>query len=170
MKSIVFNITPFELARWLERSSFAAAIRDSMWGFAILITLHVLALGIFLGTVMLVDLRLLRRGITGAPVSDLMQRILPWTRGAFGVMALSGVLLFCTEALKCYASNAFRIKLVLILLAGANAWYFHRKTYRRWREWKRTGPLPPLVKLAGILSLLLWVGAVAAGRAVGYNY
>ena len=53
-------MTPLEVARSLEHSSFAVAIRDSMWGFAILITVHVLALGMFLGTVMLVDLRLLR--------------------------------------------------------------------------------------------------------------
>jgi hypothetical protein len=146
-------MTPLEVAQSLEHSSFALAIRDSMWGFAILITLHVLALGIFLGTVILVDLRLLRRGIAAAPVSDLIERILPWTRGAFAAMALSGVL-----------------KLVLILLAGANAWFFHRKTYRPLDAWNRSGPLPALVKMAGILSLLLWIGALAAGRAVGYNY
>jgi hypothetical protein len=163
-------MTPLEVARSLEHSSFALAIRDSMWGFAILITLHVLALGMFLGTVMLVDLRLLRRGITAAPVLDLIERILPLTRGAFTLLALSGVLLFCTEATKCYASAAFRIKLVLILLAGANVRFFHRKTYRGSGAWNRSGPLPALVKLAGILSLLLWIGAVAAGRAVGYNY
>lgn len=123
-------MTVMEVARALERSPFALAIRDSTFGFALLITIHVLALGMFLGTVMLVDLRLVRRGIVGAPVSDLVERLLPWTRGSFTVMALSGVLLFCTEAAKCCASTAFRTKMALILLAAVNVWFFHRRTYQ----------------------------------------
>jgi hypothetical protein len=163
-------MTLIDLARSLERSPFALAIRDSMWGFAILITVHVLALGMFLGTVMLVDLRLMRRGIADAPVSDLVERLLPWTRGAFAAMALSGVLLFCTEAVKCYGSAAFRVKVGLILLACANIGFFHRKTYRGFVAWDRSASLPVRVRMAGILSLLFWIGALAAGRAVGYDY
>lgn len=163
-------MTPLDLARSLERSPFAVAIRDSMWGFAILITAHVLALGMFLGTVALVDLRLIRRSIVEAPVSELIESILPWTRGAFVVMALSGVLLFCTEAAKCYTSTAFRIKIALIILAGANIWYFHRKTYRGFITWDQSSTLPARVRFAGAVSLLLWIGALAAGRAVGYDY
>ena len=135
-----------------------------------LITAHVLALGIFLGTVLLVDLRLIRRGVIGAPVSDLVERLLPWTRGAFALMAVSGVLLFCTEAAKCYESAAFRIKIALIILAGANIWIFHRKTYRDSAVWDESASLPVRARVAGILSLLLWMGALTAGRAVGYNY
>jgi uncharacterized protein DUF6644 len=103
-------------------------------------------------------------------VSELVERILPWTRGAFAVMALSGLLLFCTEAAKCYASAAFRLKIALILLAGANIWTFHRKTYRGSVSWDNSSTLPARVRLAGVFSLLLWIGALAAGRAVGYDY
>jgi hypothetical protein len=158
-----------DLARALEHSSFALAIRDSAWGFDVLIVVHVLALGMFLGTVMLVDLRLIRRGVVAAPVSDFVERILPWTRGAFVLMALSGAILFCTEAVKCYESAAFRLKLALIFLAGANIWFFHRKTYIASSTWNQPA-LPSSARLAGILSLLFWIGALAAGRAVGYDY
>ena len=168
-------MTFLDVARSLERSPFSVALRDNMWSYAALITAHVIALGIFLGTVMLVDLRLIGRGIAKAPLTDLIDRLLPWTRGAFAVLTVSGLLLFCTEAAKCYQSTAFRIKVAAIAAAGINVWIFHSKTY------------PPLLshlsdaassnssritrsRLAGIVSLLLWIAALTAGRAVGYNY
>jgi hypothetical protein len=168
-------MTSLHLARSLERSAFSAALRDSNWGFAILITVHVLALGMFLGTVMVVDLRLIRRAVIGTPISDYVGRLLPWTRGAFAALAVSGLLLFCTEAVKCYESTAFRLKIALILVAGVNIWIFHRKTYRGSpgqdsAPWDESAILPVRARLAGILSLLLWIGALTAGRAVGYNY
>ena len=71
--------------------------------------------------------------------------------------------------MKCYGSTAFRVKLALIVLAGANIWFFHRKTYRASSTWNQS-VLPTSARLAGILSLLFWIGALAAGRAVGYDY
>jgi hypothetical protein len=104
------------------------------------------------------------------PVSDLVERLLPWTRASFALMALSGALLIWTEAVKCYTSTSFRIKMALILLAGINILVFHRGTYRTAAAWDNAAELPTRAKLAGFLSLLLWTGVLVAGRAVGYNY
>jgi hypothetical protein len=163
-------MTLLELARWLERSPLSMALRESNWGYAGLIMAHVLALGLFLGSVMLVDFRLIGNRMTGgeAPLEDFVDRLLPWTRGAFAVMTVSGLLLLCTEAAKCYASTAFRIKLAMIVAAGVNVWIFHRKTYRAMD--RADGATLARARLAGAFSLLLWIGALAAGRAVGYNY
>ena len=106
--------------------------------------------------------------MTDAPVAEMVDRVLPWTRRAFFVLAVSGALLFCTEAMKCSQSLAFRIKMALIALAGVNVWIFHGQTYRR--EWAAQQSVPARAMIAGMLSMLLWIGALAAGRAVGYSY
>ena len=84
----------------LEHSNLSRAILESDFGFGLLIIAHVLGLGLFLGTVLLFDLRLLERSIRTSPVSDFVDHMLPWTRLGFGLMAVSGVILFCTEAVK----------------------------------------------------------------------
>ena len=156
-----------EICRWLEHSSASRAILESNLGFAALIITHVLGLGLFLGTVMLLDLRLLGRGIRTSTVSDFVEYLLPWTRTGFFLMAVSGVILFSTEAVKCYESAAFRAKMGLITLALVNVWVFHHRNYRERGSHSLT-PLP--WKFAGATSLLIWLGVLAAGRAVGYGY
>ena len=155
---------------WLERTPGAVAIRESMWMFGGLISVHVLSLGVFFGTIAMLDLRLLGLGMRTTPVSDLVDRFLPWTRSSFMLMALSGALLIWSEAVKCYTSTSFRIKMALILLAGLNILVFHRRTYRTVAAWDQAVHVPARARLAGFLSLLLWTGVLAAGRAVGYDY
>jgi len=155
---------------WLERTPGAVAIRENMWMFGGLISVHVLSLGIFFGTIAMLDLRLLGRGMRTTPISDLVDRFLPWTRASFTLMALSGAFLLWSEAVKCYTSTSFRIKMALIFLAGINILVFYRRTYRMVATWDQTVVLPARVRLAGLLSLLLWTGVLTAGRAVGYDY
>ena len=114
---------------WLERTAGAVAIRESMWMFGALILIHVLSLGVFFGTVAMLDLRLLGSGMRTTPVSDLVDRFLPWTRASFALMALSGAFLIWSETVKCYGSTPFRIKMALIFLAGINLLVFHRRTW-----------------------------------------
>ena len=155
---------------WLEHTPGAVAIGENRWIFGAIVSAHVLSLGVFFGTIVMLDLRLLGQGMRTTPVSDLVERLLPWTRASFALMALSGALLIWTEAVKCYSSTSFRIKMALILLAGINILVFHRGTYRTVGAWDNAAELPARAKLAGFLSLLLWTGVLAAGRAVGYNY
>src|SRR5277367_6061554 len=103
----------------------AAAMRDSLWMFDIVETTHTLGIVLVAGTIMLVDLRLLGLGLRGEPVASVVQRIVPWTLRGFALMFVTGALLFCSEAVKLYHSPAFRIKLVLLALAGLNALIFH---------------------------------------------
>ena len=156
--------------RWLEHTSGAIAIGENMWIFGAIVSAHVLSLGVFFGTIAMLDLRLLGQGMRTTPVSDLVERLLPWTRASFALMAMSGALLIWTEAVKCYTSTSFRIKMALIVLAGVNILAFHRGTYRTVAAWDNAVALPARVKLAGVLSLLLWTGVLVTGRAVGYKY
>ena len=141
-------------------------MRQSMWIFDITETIHTLGITLVAGTIMLVDLRLLGLGLRGEPLRDVVSRIVPWTLTSFCLMVVTGAWLFAGEASKLYHSPAFRIKLVLLLLAGLNALIFHMTVYRRAAEWSA---IPVRARLAGLASLLLWTGIIAAGRSIAYG-
>ena len=145
-----------------------ASIRESLWLFPAIETLHLLGMALLIATVTAYDLRLLDLALRGQRVSTLARQLLPWTWFGFAVQVITGTLLFSSEALKIYTNPAFRLKLLLILLAGVQALVFHRLTYRNVAAWDADAPTPISAKLAGALSLLLWIGVVAAGRFIGF--
>jgi hypothetical protein len=98
------------------------------------------------------------------------QRLLPWTKVGFAVMALSGMVLFYAIPLRTYHNVFFRMKAVLLVLAGLNAFVFHHGVYRRVSEWDVGVPLPRAAKRAGTFSLLLWAAIVFSGRMIAYNW
>jgi len=155
--------------QWLENTPPAMAFRDSVWLFDIAETFHTLGIVLVAGTIMLLDLRLLGLGLKREPVSDIVSRIVPWTLWGFVFMLVTGLCLFSTEAVKLYDSPAFRIKLVLLSLAGLNALIFHRTVYRQAAEWDQASVAPPRARLAGLLSLIFWIAIIAAGRAIAYG-
>ena len=160
------DLLPF--CKWLEQTSIGAAIRESLWLFPALETLHLLGMAALLGTIAAFDLRLLGWMLRRQRVSDLAPRLLPWTWVGFALQVLTGTLIFMSEAAKVYTNPAFRLKMLLIFLAGLNALIFHRTVYRHAASWEDTGVTPVRAKLAGFISLLLWVGVVAAGRFIGF--
>ena len=163
------NASIISFCHWLEDGAVGTAIRESVWGFSILVLIHVLALGLSAGTIAAVDLRLLGRGMRSEPVSAVLGQVLPWTWTGFAIMAVSGGLVFVSEAERCYTSVSFRIKMALMLLAGLNALVFHLTIYRRVAAWDRDPVTPLRAKFAGLSSLVLWLGVITAGRFVGYE-
>lgn len=157
-----------DLAVWLQDSAPAVAIAESDWMFQALETLHVLALTLVVGTIAMVDLRLLGLFARDRLVSDMSKQALPWTWVAFGAALLSGALLFVSKAVAYYGNWPFRIKMLLLALAGLNMLYFHFNAYRGVAGWDR-GTAPASARVAGILSLLFWVSVVTLGRWIGFT-
>jgi hypothetical protein len=156
------------LCKWLEQTWIAASVRESVWLFPAIETVHLLGMAALVGTVGAFDLRLLGWVMRHAPVSETGRRLLPWAWAGFAVQVLTGALLFSSEAVKIYPNPAFRLKMLLILLAGVQALVFHRTVYRAVSKWDQTGLLPWSAKLSGWVSLVLWVGVVASGRFIGF--
>jgi hypothetical protein len=156
------------ICQWVDHTRLNAFLRQSNWAFPTLDTMHTLGIVLVAGAIMLVDLRLLGLGLRSVPVSQLVARIVPATLGGFGFMLLSGGLLFWSEAVKMYHSPAFRIKIVLLALAGLNALIFHRTIYRDVANWDPGRAAPARARLAGLLSLIFWIAIIAAGRAIAY--
>jgi hypothetical protein len=155
--------------QWLESTRPAAALRDSVWVFNLTETAHTLGIVFVAGSIMLLDLRLLGLGLKRESVSEVVSRTVPRTLWGFGLMVITGSCLFSAEAVKLYHSPAFRIKLLLLSLAGLNALVFHLTVYRHAADWDLSPTAPPRARFAGLLSLILWMCIIAAGRAIAYG-
>ncbi|MDP8984554.1 MAG: hypothetical protein M3N97_05830 [Pseudomonadota bacterium] len=153
---------------WLESQPFAVAISQSSWLFPTIETVHVLALTVVVGSIAMVDLRLLNLAYRDRTVKQLTAEVLPWTWIAFVVAAIFGTLLFSSAATKYYGIATFRAKMVLMAIAGVNMMFFHFVPYRRAQEWGVVNQTTGLAKVCGALSLLLWAAIVAFGRWTGF--
>lgn len=157
-----------EIFKWLQDTSVGSHISDSLWLFPLIESIHVWGIVILVSATGMLDLRLLGLVLKEQSVSKLNRTLLPWAWCGFGIMVLSGVLLFSSEATKLYNNGAFLLKMVLILLAGINALVFHTTIYQRVDKWDVSAVTPVAAKLAGAFSLVLWVGVIFAGRWIAY--
>jgi hypothetical protein len=153
---------------WLQELNFPTQIRESVWLFPTIETVHVFALVLVVGSIMTVDLRLLGLANKDRPFSQVAAEMLPWTWRAFSVAALAGLMMFSSKALTYYGDIPFRLKMLCLLLAGINMLLFQGIGTRRLEEWDDGKPPWP-AKIAGATSLLLWVLIVATGRWVGFT-
>lgn len=153
--------------QWLQEHGVGSAIRQSLWLFPAIETIHLLGMATLIATVGVFDFRLLGWVRSSESISDLARRVLPWTWIAFAVQVVTGALLFSSEAVKVYLNPAFRVKLLLILLAGIQAAFFEWNARRRGGKWDE-GAVPVAIRLAAGVSILLWVGVVTAGRFIGF--
>ncbi|MGH9659594.1 MAG: DUF6644 family protein [Bryobacteraceae bacterium] len=158
------------LCRWLEQTPGSIALHESLWVYPIVESVHVLTLCLFLGTAIMLDLRLLGRAMRGVPFSEIAARLLPWTAAGFAIMVISGALLFYAIPVRTYLNIFFRVKLAMLALAGLNAWIFHSTVYRRVAAWDLDPVAPPWARAAAGLSLVLWAAIVVAGRMIAYNW
>lgn len=161
---------PMPFLQWLENTAGSVAIRESTLLYPFIETTHVLTLCLFLGLIAMLDLRLTGLALRGVAVTDVAGRLLPWALFGFAVMAVSGILLFYSGPVKASANLFFRMKVVMIALAGVNAFVFHRGIYREAATWA-AGAMPPRrARAAGFWSMLLWCGVVVCGRMQAYNW
>ena len=154
-------------AAWLEGLPLSVAILESGWLFPTLETVHVLAIALVIGSIATVDLRLLGLARRDQPAWLVARQALSWTWIAFAFAVISGVLLFSSAAVKYVDNVPLRIKLILLALAGINMLVFHFGAGRAMADWE-TGRTPLGARIAGGVSLLFWIGVVAAGRWIGF--
>jgi hypothetical protein len=153
---------------WLEQSPVGAAVRQSLWLFPAIETVHLLGMTVLVGTVAAFDLRLLGWALLRTRISDLARRLLRWTWVGFGLQVVTGALLFSSEAVKMYVNPAFRLKMLLICVAGMQALIFQLVARRDLAAWDGRAAVPVAARIGGLISILLWIGVVAAGRWIGF--
>jgi hypothetical protein len=153
----------------LEDSGAAASVRSSLYYFPFLEALHVMALAVVFGTIVIVDLRVLGIASRQRPFTRMSGELLRLTWGAFTVSVLTGSLMFITNA-RVYAHNtSFQIKMVLLALAGLNMAAFHLTAGRRVADWDRSPRAPRAGRITAAASIALWVAVIVAGRVIGFT-
>jgi hypothetical protein len=156
-----------EFFAWLETTAIADAIRTYRWLYPALETAHYLGLASLVGGIMLIDLRLL--GFASRLQLRSMIGLLPFVWAGFVINAVSGLLIFVYGASNFSGNSAFRLKLVLMLLAGINALIFTVAASRQGDNWVDAGRVPAAMKAIATASFLLWLCVVAAGRWMAYT-
>lgn len=150
----------------LEELPISQHIGESWW-FPLLESIHVVAITLVVGSILMVDLRLIGVAARGYRVSRMSNEIVPWTWVAFIVAVVTGIGLFVTRAATYMENPAFQIKLVLIALAGVNMMLFHFGVFRGVASWDESAT-PGIAKASAALSLLFWSGVILAGRWTGH--
>ncbi len=159
---------PIAVLEWLHDTPLSTVMRESVWAEPIVETVHVLTLALFLGFVLLLDLRLLDVAMRERRVSEIFSELNPGLFGGFAVMLVTGLLLFSGDPVAFYGTWFFKAKMIMLLAAGCNVLVFNATVGRRLSEWDGGARTPWGAKAAGIASLVLWIGIVAAGRAIAY--
>ena len=162
-------MTALEICEWLETTAIAIAIQESLYGFAIVVAVHILGVAASVGMLLWVDLRLLGVALMHRPLSEVYRSLAPWFAAGFAIMLLSGAALFTAFATAAYGNPFFRIKLLLLLLAGVNALVFHRFAAPSPDRRAEGGTPLTAARLAGVLSLLIWTGVIVMGRMMSYT-
>ena len=155
-----------EFLQWIQGASLSVAVAEK-W-FPVVESLHVIALATVAGSIFIVDSRLLGVASAKLPFTYVSDRLLPWTWGAFGGAAITGTLMFMGNAIAYYANTPFRVKMLLLLLAGLNMLFFQLVTFRGVAKWNSNRP-PAAARAAGFISIALWCGVIAFGRWIGFT-
>ena len=161
------SITGF--LEWLQALPLAVFIHKKAWAFTTVEVVHVFAIAMVIGTIAIVDLRLLGFASTKRPVAELSRQVLPITWAAFVIAVIAGSLLFISRATEYFVSAVFWIKMALIVVAGINMIIFEFVTVRGVQEWNLNPKPPPAARLAGGISIACWILVLVFGRLIAFN-
>jgi hypothetical protein len=152
----------------LGQSAPALWIAESTWAFPALEVAHIFAISMVFGTIAIIDLRLLGLASTKRPYSEMARELLPWTWAGFFAAAICGSVLILSRPAAYFENEDFRLKFVCIALAGINMVVFQLITSKKLASWDRGSP-PLTARVAGALSILLWIGVVYFARMTGFT-
>jgi Family of unknown function (DUF6644) len=150
--------------QWCEATALGHAIKESLWLFPVIESVHLLGLAALGGTLLIVDLRMLGLGLTRQPIAAVARDARPWLLASLAVMILTGTALFLSESVKCYYSQAFWVKITTIPVA-----LVFTLTVRQRVALRGTLDTTAATRLVAIVSLGLWFTVAAAGRWIGFS-
>ena len=159
-----------DFAVWLSETKWSIALHESLYLYPWIESTHVLSICLFFGTLLFVDLRLTGKVFNNLSVADMNRKVLPLTLFGFLVMSVTGLLLFYAIPVRNYQNIFFRIKILLIVIAGINAFFFHRRMSKEAKVWDKDSSIPNSMKNSAITSLVLWSSVIISGRMIAYNW
>jgi hypothetical protein len=151
-----------DLFEWFQSAAVGVGIRRSPWLFPVIEAVHLVAFALLAGALLILDLRLLGLGLTAQAPSAVERQTRPWFFAGFGMMVVTGTLLFLSEAIKLYGKDAFWVKLTA--LAAALVFTFALRNPAARRDIGGAG-----AKAVALVSMALWFTVAAAGRWIGFS-
>jgi hypothetical protein len=149
---------------WNDKAWLGQAIAGTIWAFPVIETIHILALTMMFGAIVIIDLRMLGLGMKKQAVTVLAQNLEPYMTWGLVIMLTSGYMLFTSEAMKCFVNDGFKFKMEVLFPA-----IIFQFTLFRWVTHKPEDRRPLLLGwVAALLSLALWFGVGIGGRAIGF--
>jgi len=158
-----------QLLQLIEHTALATFVREGDWWFPLAECMHVLAIGLVFGSILMMDLRLLGLASRDSAVSKLSAEVLPYTWVGFGCAVITGGVMFIARATTYGHNTQFQLKVLMLALAGANMLFFHFGVFRRVADWNTAQTPPSAARLAGALSIALWIAVVFFGRWIGFT-
>ena len=155
--------------KWIQETGLAERIRESLLLFPLLESAHVIGLALVFGTIAVIDLRLLGKASAERSFQFMASDILKWTWAGFALTAVTGALMFITNAEGYYSNFYFRIKMLLLVAAGLNMLAFELTAGRKIPQWDRARSAPSPGKAIAVLSIVIWIGVICAGRMIGFT-
>jgi hypothetical protein len=145
-----------------EQTMLGVAVRESIYAFPLIEATHLVALCVLGGAILVVDLRMLGVAMKDQSIATISVSVRPWLIGALAVMLGTGVLLFLSEAIKCFYNTSFWVKIITLPFAIAFTFGVRERM---------VGGLDTGLKsrLIGLTSIVLWFVVAAAGRWIGYS-
>ena len=152
------------LFQWFESTTIGTAVRESLWMFPVIECVHLLALALLGGAILVLDLRLLGFGLRSQPTAQLARQAQPWLIGALTAIIATGIPMFLSEAIKCYFSPPFFYKMTLLVLATIYTFTIRRRVANA-----EPGRFAPAwLRLTAVVSLGLWFGVGFSGRWIAF--
>ena len=156
------------LVHSINETAFSQYLRESELAFPLTEAIHLIGLGVSVGTIIWVDLRLLGKVMRDVRVSEVVARLEPWAIGGFTIMFVSGLFLFLGKPDNYYSTTAFKLKMLLLPLAGLNVLLFHRSVMPHIAQWDDDAMPPWQGRMVGAVSMSLWVVIIVLGRWTAY--
>ena len=152
----------------LQDGALASSIRESTMLYPILLSTHLMGMGLFGGMIAMTDLRILGVAMTKYPMDDVHNQLRPYKHLGLTLVVICGLLLAWSKAALYWPNPYFKLKLALLLAVAIHALVYRQSVYKSLGEMDKAGVATNTAKTAAILSLILWVSLVAAGRWIGY--
>ena len=152
---------------WLEQTAFAVWARESTWGYPALESAHIVGFTVLVGAAVMFDLRLLGCA-RSLPVAAAARHLLGWSLWSLLIVVPTGLTLFAAHATETWLNSAFRLKLLLLGVAGMNALVFRLWTSTSIATWDQLPAAPLPARIHALVSMVAWTGVITCGRLIAY--
>ena len=166
----MLNQFVYDIAVWMDNTAWSTLLHESYYMYNWIESTHVLTLILSLGMLFLIDLRMLGYALPNVPASNIANRLnLPMLVG-FGVMVITGLLLFYAVPVRNSQSVWFRVKMVLLVGCAVNAYLFHKRMNESVSSWDNDAKAPSRIRMGAAISLCFWSLVVICGRFIAYDW